>query len=447
LIINERFKAPPLVGLSFCYDKFMQTIARTRSQELFKRAKELMPGGVNSPVRAFKSIGIDPIFIKSAKGAYLFDEDGNKYIDFVGSWGPMILGHADPDIEAAIIAAARSGTSFGAPTALENQMAEEVIKLVPSIEMVRFVNSGTEAVMAAIRLARAFTKRDKIIKFTGCYHGHCDALLVSAGSGVATLGLPDSPGVTKETAKDTLVVKFNDQEALKKVFEKHSSEIAAIITEPIIGNSGFIKAQNGFLELCRELCNEHQSLLIFDEVMTGFRVALGGAQELFGIKADITTLGKVIGGGLPVGAYGGSQEIMSMVAPAGPMYQAGTLSGNPLAMSAGLTCLKKIQAANFYQELEAKTKYLVEGIKAIDPANIQVDYAGGMFGYFFSPSAIDSYEAAKENVDIEKFKSTYKKLLDLGVYMAPSAFEAGFVSAAHSYEDLDKVIEAMKISL
>ncbi len=425
-----------------------------------------MPGGVNSPVRAFKSIGSDPVFIKRAQGPYLYDEDGNKYIDYVGSWGPMILGHADKDIEAAIVEAARSGTSFGAPTALESEMAAEVIKLVPSIEMVRMVNSGTEAVMAALRLARAYVnspagrkalgisasapERNIIIKFAGCYHGHTDSMLVAAGSGASTLGLPDSPGVTRSASQDTLILPFNDEAALIEAFAKHGDRIAAIITEPVIGNSGCIPPRAGFLEFLRKICTENSALLIFDEVMTGFRVALGGAQELYNVMPDITTLGKIIGGGLPVGAYGASREIMSMVAPAGPMYQAGTLSGNPLAMSAGLTCLRKIQADGFYEELSTKVKYLMEGLRAANQNSdipeireMQLTSVGAMFGMAFTTQAVYNYEDAKtQNIDL--FRKYYLSMLDQGIYLAPSAFEAGFMSAAHSYEDLDQTIKAHK---
>lgn len=417
---------------------------RTKSQELFAEACGLMPGGVNSPVRAFRSIDSSPIFFKRAKGAYLWDEDDNKYIDFVGSWGPMILGHADPDIEAALQAALINGTSFGAPTKLENEMAAEVIKLVPSIEMVRMVNSGTEAVMSALRLARAYTSREnpkqtKIIKFRGCYHGHADSLLVQAGSGVATLGLPDSPGVTANATQDTILADYNSQDAVTEIFEKYPGEISGVILEPVIGNAGCIMPKPGYLEFLREITRVNNALLVFDEVMTGFRVALGGAQEKFGVMPDITTLGKVIGGGLPVGAYGGRREIMEMVAPAGPMYQAGTLSGNPLAMSAGLACLKKIQAPGFYDELERKAQYLIDGmVRAID-APLQTTVCGGMFGFAFSGHPIYNF-ADTSNMDIERFKKFYLSMLDQGVYFAPSAYEAGFVSGAHSDEDLDQVI-------
>ena len=431
------------------------TTQRAKSQELFAEAQKLMPGGVNSPVRAFKSIDGSPIFFKKAQGAYLWDEDDNKYIDFVGSWGPMILGHADPDIEQELKQAIANGTSFGAPTRLENEMASEVIKLVPSIEMLRMVNSGTEAVMSAIRLARAYTmqqnpkqsnKQIKIIKFKGCYHGHADALLVQAGSGVATLGLPDSPGVTQSATQDTILATYNSTEELAAIFKQYPGEISAIITEPVIGNAGCILPEPGFLEFLREITVKHNALLIFDEVMTGFRVALGGAREKFNVMPDITTLGKVIGGGLPVGAYGASKEIMSLVAPSGPMYQAGTLSGNPLAMTAGLTCLRKIQAPGFYEELEKKTQYLVEGIgRAARERSVplELSYCGGMFGFFFSDQPVRNYADTK-HVDMNKFRKFYLAMLDQGVYFAPSAFEAGFMSAAHSYEDLDRVIQSFK---
>jgi glutamate-1-semialdehyde 2,1-aminomutase len=428
----------------------MQTTktSRQKSLELFKEAQTVLPGGVNSPVRAFSSIDKNPPFVKRAEGAYFWDEDDNKYIDFVGSWGPMILGHRNMQIENALKKVIENGTSFGAPTAIETEMAKEVIKLVPSIEMVRFVNSGTEAVMSAIRLARAYAsqknpKKVKIIKFTGCYHGHIDALLVQAGSGVLTLGLPDSPGVTKETTANTVLVQYNNKEAITEAFKANRGEIAAVVLEPVIGNAGCIQPEPGFLEFLREITKANSSLLIFDEVMTGFRVSLGGAQERFGVMPDITCLGKVIGGGLPVGAYGASEEIMSMVAPAGPMYQAGTLSGNPLAMTAGLECLKQIQEPGFYEELEKKALYLVNGMKEVEP-ELQVTAAGGMFGFFFTDKPIKCFEDAKNHMDVNKFKEIYIKMLEQGIYFAPSAYEAGFISAAHSYEDLDFVISAFK---
>ena len=412
-----------------------------------------MPGGVNSPVRAFRSVGAaHPIFFKSAKGSKLYDVDGNEYIDYIGSWGPMIHGHADPDIEAAAIEALKHSSSFGAPTELENLMAAEVIKLVPSIEMVRMVNSGTEAVLSAIRLARAFTaklnpKKNKIIKFKGCYHGHVDALLVQAGSGVATLGLPDSLGVNSNVTQDTIVLNFNDFLGLEEVFRLEGELISAIIVEPIIGNGGCILPEAGFLEALRAVCDKYESLLIFDEVMTGFRVALGGAQEKYSVMPDITTLGKVIGGGFPVGAYGARREIMEFVAPAGAMYQAGTLSGNPVAMAAGLTALKKLQKAGFYNNLTAKTQYLIKGLK-VASADIPVQFveAAGMFGMFFSKTAVKNFDEAKAS-EVEFFKKYYMEMLKRGIYLAPSAFEAFFMSAAHSYEDLDRTIEAHKNSI
>ena len=412
-----------------------------------------MPGGVNSPVRAFRSVGAaHPIFFKSAKGSKLYDVDGNEYIDYIGSWGPMIHGHADPDIETAATEALRHSPSFGAPTELENLMAAEVIKLVPSIEMVRMVNSGTEAVLSAIRLARAFTtklnpKKNKIIKFKGCYHGHVDALLVQAGSGVATLGLPDSLGVNSNVTQDTIVLNFNDFSSLEEAFRLEGELISAIIVEPIIGNGGCILPEEGFLEALRTVCDKYKSLLIFDEVMTGFRVALGGAQEKYSVMPDITTLGKVIGGGFPVGAYGARKEIMELVAPAGAMYQAGTLSGNPVAMAAGLTALKKLQKTGFYDDLAAKTQYLIKGFKAAS-ADIPVQFveAAGMFGMFFSKTAVKDFDEAKAS-NVEFFKKYYMEMLKRGIYLAPSAFEAFFMSAAHSYEDLDRTIEAHESSI
>jgi len=427
----------------------------SKSENLFNTAKALMPGGVNSPVRAFRSIGAaHPIFFKSAKGSKLYDVDGNEYIDYIGSWGPMIHGHADSDIEAAAIEALKHSPSFGAPTELENLMAAELIKLVPSVEMVRMVNSGTEAVLSAVRLARAFTtksnpKKNKIVKFKGCYHGHVDALLVQAGSGVATLGLPDSPGVSDSVTKDTIVLNFNDIAALERVFKDEGEYISAVIVEPIIGNGGCILPEAGFHEALRKICDDYAALLIFDEVMTGFRVAVGGAQEKYNIKPDLTTLGKVIGGGFPVGAYGGRKEIMEMVAPAGPMYQAGTLSGNPVAMAAGLTALKKLQSSGFYADLAAKSVYLIDGLKQVSlAANVSVQFveAAGMFGMFFSRTPVKNFDEAKAS-DVDFFKKYYMEMLRLGIYLAPSAFEAFFMSAAHSYADLDRTIEAHEKSL
>ncbi len=425
----------------------------SKSEELFNTAKALMPGGVNSPVRAFRSIGAShPIFFKSAKGSKLYDVDGNEYIDFIGSWGPMIHGHADPDIEAAAINALKNSPSFGAPTELENLMTAEIIDIVPSIEMVRMVNSGTEAVLSAIRLARAFTTqqnplKNKIVKFKGCYHGHVDALLVQAGSGVATLGLPDSPGVADSVTRDTILLNFNDFANLKAVFTEFGDLISAVIVEPVIGNGGCILPELGFLEALREECSKHSALLIFDEVMTGFRVALGGAQEKYKVMPDITTLGKVIGGGFPVGAYGARREIMDLVAPSGPVYQAGTLSGNPVAMAAGLTALKKLRKPDFYTELSKKTQYLISGLRS-NSGDIPVQFveAAGMFGMFFSESPVKNFDDAKAS-NLEFFKKYYLEMLRNGIYLAPSAFEAFFMSAAHSYEDLDKTIEAHEKSL
>ncbi len=425
-----------------------------RSADLFNEAKALMPGGVNSPVRAFKSIGTHPIFIKKASGPYIWDEDDNKYIDYVGSWGPMILGHADPDVETAIINAVRQGTSYGAPSQIESEMAREVIKLVPGIEKVRMVNSGTEAVLSAIRLARAYAslnfsvEKNKIVKFVGCYHGHVDSLLVQAGSGVATLGLPDSPGVTKAATANTLLVNYNDPEDVSRVFEEYGEQIAALIVEPVAGNSGCILPKAGFLQFLRDICDKYQALLIFDEVMTGFRVALNCAQGLFKVTPDITCLGKVIGGGMPVGAYGASAKIMSLVAPEGPMYQAGTLSGNPVAMSAGLAALKKIQTAGFYEKLTQRAKKLLEGLRAASKkhpnskiASLQVHHVGAMLGMFFLDQTVFSFNEAKL-VDQKMFRTYYRAMLHEGVYLPPSSYEAWFLSDAHSDEDLEKTIAA-----
>lgn len=427
----------------------MLSLQTNKSQELYTKALKSIPGGVNSPVRSFKSVGSQPLFISRASGPYLWDVDSNKYIDLVMSWGPMIHGHADHDIEAAVINKIHSGTSFGAPTEVETQLAEEVIKLVPSIEMVRMVNSGTEAVMSAIRLARAYTLRqnpnqNKIIKFSGCYHGHVDPLLVDSGSGLATLGLPSSEGVSSKATEDTISLPYNNLEIVEEAFNKFPNQISAIILEPIVGNSGCILPEPGYLEGLRSITKANNALLIFDEVMTGFRVALGGAQESYGIKPDITTLGKIIGGGFPVGAYGASQEIMSLVAPAGPMYQAGTLSGNPIAMTAGLECLRKLQSPNFYSDLHSKTKYLIDGFKSIRP-KFQYNYATAMFSVFFCKERVLSYETACKS-NSEAFKKFHASMLQQGIYWAPSAFEAGFLSASHSYEDLDHIIEAFKTS-
>ncbi|MBE9103500.1 glutamate-1-semialdehyde 2,1-aminomutase [Nostoc cf. edaphicum LEGE 07299] len=418
------------------------TIKTTKSQEVFAAAQNLMPGGVSSPVRAFKSVGGQPIVFDRVKGAYIWDVDGNKYIDYVGTWGPAICGHAHPEVIAALHEALEKGTSFGAPSVLENVLAEMVIDAVPSIEMVRFVNSGTEACMGVLRLMRAFTNRDKIIKFEGCYHGHADTFLVKAGSGVATLGLPDSPGVPKAATSSTLTAPFNDLEAVKALFEENRDEIAGVILEPVVGNAGFIAPDAGFLEGLRELTHEYGALLVFDEVMTGFRIAYGGAQEKFGVTPDLTTLGKVIGGGLPVGAYGGRRDIMSMVAPAGPVYQAGTLSGNPLAMTAGIKTLELLQKPGTYESLERITKKLADGLLQIAKETGHAACGGqisAMFGLFFTAGPVHNYEDAKKS-DTAKFGRFHRGMLERGIYLAPSQFEAGFTSFAHTEEDIEQTL-------
>ncbi|MEH2091258.1 glutamate-1-semialdehyde 2,1-aminomutase [Nostoc sp.] len=418
------------------------TIKTTKSQEVFAAAQNLMPGGVSSPVRAFKSVGGQPIVFDRVKGAYIWDVDGNKYIDYVGTWGPAICGHAHPEVIAALHEALEKGTSFGAPSVLENVLAEMVIDAVPSIEMVRFVNSGTEACMGVLRLMRAFTNREKIIKFEGCYHGHADAFLVKAGSGVATLGLPDSPGVPKLATSTTLTAPFNDLEAVKALFEENRDEIAGVILEPVVGNAGFIAPDAGFLEGLRELTHEYGALLVFDEVMTGFRIAYGGAQEKFGVTPDLTTLGKVIGGGLPVGAYGGRRDIMSMVAPAGPVYQAGTLSGNPLAMTAGIKTLELLQKPGTYESLERITKKLADGLLQLAKETGHAACGGqisAMFGLFFTAGPVHNYEDAKKS-DTAKFGRFHRGMLERGVYLAPSQFEAGFTSFAHTEEDIEQTL-------
>lgn len=418
------------------------TIKTTKSQEIFAAAQNLMPGGVSSPVRAFKSVGGQPIVFDRVKDAYIWDVDGNQYIDYVGTWGPAICGHAHPEVIAALHEALEKGTSFGAPSVLENVLAEMVIDAVPSIEMVRFVNSGTEACMAVLRLMRAFTNREKIIKFEGCYHGHADMFLVKAGSGVATLGLPDSPGVPKSATSNTLTAPYNDLEAVKALFEQNRDQIAGVILEPVVGNAGFITPDAGFLEGLREITQDHGALLVFDEVMTGFRIAYGGAQEKFGVTPDLTTLGKVIGGGLPVGAYGGRKDIMSMVAPAGPVYQAGTLSGNPLAMTAGIKTLELLQRPGSYEYLDKITQKLADGlVKIAQETGHQV--CGGnisaMFGLFFTSGTVHNYEDAK-NSDMAKFGRFHRGMLERGVYLAPSQFEAGFTSLAHTEADIDQTL-------
>jgi glutamate-1-semialdehyde 2,1-aminomutase len=422
------------------------SIKTTKSEEIFAAAQKLMPGGVSSPVRAFKSVGGQPIVFDRVEGAYIWDVDGNKYIDYVGTWGPAICGHAHPEVIAALHAALEKGTSFGAPSVLENVLAEMVIDAVPSIEMVRFVNSGTEACMAVLRLMRAFTGRDKIIKFEGCYHGHADMFLVKAGSGVATLGLPDSPGVPKSATSNTLTAPYNDLETVKALFEENPDEIAGVILEPVVGNAGFISPDAGFLEGLREITRDRGALLVFDEVMTGFRIAYGGAQERFGITPDLTTLGKIIGGGLPVGAYGGRKDIMSMIAPAGPVYQAGTLSGNPLAMTAGIKTLELLQKPGTYEALDRITKKLADGMLQVAKETGHAACGGqisGMFGFFFTEGPVHNYEDAKK-ADLIKFSRFYRGMLERGIYLAPSQFEAGFTSLSHTDADVEQTLAAAR---
>ena len=419
----------------------------TTSHELFELAQRHIPGGVNSPVRAFKGVGGDPVFIDHASGAYIYDSEGRRYIDYVGSWGPMILGHAHPEVIEAVIEASRKGLSFGAPTELEVRIADKVCELVPSMDMVRMVSSGTEATMSAIRLARGYTGRDRIVKFEGCYHGHSDSLLVKAGSGALTLGEPSSPGVPAALAELTLTLHYNDIDQVRQVFSEVGDEIACIIVEPVAGNMNCIPPVPGFLEGLREVCDEHGSVLIFDEVMTGFRVALGGVQGLYGITPDLTTLGKVIGGGMPVGAFGGRREIMEKIAPLGPVYQAGTLSGNPVAMTAGLKTLELISAPGFFDDLGDRTERLITGlVEAGQEAGVPVteNHVGGMFGLFFTDAERVTDFAGSTACDQEAFKRFFHAMLDEGIYLAPSAFEAGFVSAAHSEADLEATLEAAK---
>lgn len=418
----------------------------SKSEQLFNQAQSIIPGGVNSPVRAFNGVGGAPLFIEKADKAYIYDADGKKYIDYVGSWGPMILGHNHPTIREAVIKAAENGLSFGAPTEIEILMAQKVQQLVPSMQQVRMVSSGTEATMSAIRLARGYTGRDKILKFEGCYHGHADSLLVKAGSGALTLGQPSSPGIPADFAQHTLTANFNDLESVKALFAEYPEQIACIIVEPVAGNMNCIPPAEGFLEGLREICDEQKALLIFDEVMTGFRVALGGAQAYYNIEPDLTTLGKVIGGGMPVGAFGGRLEVMEHIAPTGPVYQAGTLSGNPIAMHAGLASLNALDTPE-YQQLAIKTKQLAEGLKvAADEAGVAlaINYVGGMFGFFFTEAeSVNNFQQTCA-CDIDKFKKFFHLMLEEGVYLAPSAFEAGFLSLAHTDLDIENTLAAAK---
>ena len=420
----------------------------TTSTQLFNQAKHVIPGGVNSPVRSFSGVGGTPIFIDHAKGAYIYDNEGNEYVDYVGSWGPMILGHANPDVIDAVKIAAEKGLSFGAPTEIETLMAQRVCELLPSIELVRMVSSGTEATMSAIRLAKGFTGRNKIVKFEGCYHGHSDALLVKAGSGALTFGVPSSSGVSEAVALDTLTLPYNDEAAVRKLFAQLGSEISCIIVEPVAGNMNCVPPVEGFLETLRDVCDENGCVLIFDEVMTGFRVSLQGAQGFYNVKPDLTTLGKIIGGGMPVGAFGGRRDIMECLAPLGSVYQAGTLSGNPVAMAAGLKTLELIAAPNFYADLTDKTTRLLDGLKDLAKQQcvpLTTNQVGGMFGLFFTEDKnITSFEQVMA-CNQDYFKRFFHGMLEQGVYLAPSAFEAGFVSAAHDNEVLNKTFSAAEI--
>jgi glutamate-1-semialdehyde 2,1-aminomutase len=422
----------------------MPAISRTKSLAHFEQAQKIIPGGVNSPARAFGGVGGSPLIIERGSGAYLYDIDGNQLIDFIGSWGPHILGHNHPDVVAAIQNALQGGTSFGAPCELETQLAQMVVDAVPSVEKVRMVNSGTEATMSAIRLARGFTKRDKIIKFAGCYHGHVDSLLVSAGSGALTLGMPSSPGIPTGCTADTLVLEFNNIEQLEATFAEHGPSIAAIILEPVVGNMGCVPPEPGFLEACRESCTNSGTVLIFDEVMTGFRVAYGGAQTRFGITPDLTTLGKIVGGGLPVGAYGGRAEIMDTISPVGPVYQAGTLSGNPLAMASGIATLNILKETDPYADLEKKSNRLCQGLRdAASAAGIKhsVAQVSSMFTLFFNPEPVKSMRQSEKN-DTDRFAKYFWGMIDRGIYLPCSQFEANFVSVAQSEDDIDKTISA-----
>lgn len=423
-----------------------QNLNTQASEKLYDRAVTVLPGGVNSPVRAFKAVGGTPLFIERAEGAYLIDVDGNHYVDYVGSWGPMLIGHSHPQIIDAVRTALSKGTSYGAPTEVEVELAEMVIDAVPSIEMVRFVNSGTEATMSALRLARAYTKRDKIVKFEGCYHGHADMLLVQAGSGVTTLGLPDSPGVPDSAVADTLVAQFNNLDSVQSLFEQNITEIAAVIVEPIAGNMGVVPPQSGFLEGLREIAGAGGALLVFDEVMTGFRVSFGGAQSLYSVTPDLSCFGKIIGGGFPVGAYGGRKEIMELVAPSGPVYQAGTLSGNPIAMTAGLETLKILKQEETYNKLEHLSDKLAHGIRqAAESVGLPLfqTRVGSMLGMFFTSKKVVDFATAKTS-DTKKYARFFTEMLKRGVYFAPSQFEAAFVSSAHDQEQIDQTISAAK---
>jgi glutamate-1-semialdehyde 2,1-aminomutase len=417
-----------------------------KSSNLYNSAKNLIPGGVNSPVRAFKSVDRDPLFITSAEGCRITDIDGHTYLDFVGSWGPMIAGHAHKEVLDVLHETAKRGTSFGAPTELEIQIAEKIIQMLPSVEMVRLVNSGTEATMSAVRLARGYTKRDKIIKFNGCYHGHADGFLIQAGSGAMTLGQPNSPGVTRSAAHDTLTATFNNLQSVKDLLGKYPRDIAAVIVEPVAGNMGVIPSVQGFLSGLRGLCDEYGTILIFDEVMTGFRIHMGGAQALYNVKPDITTLGKIIGGGLPVGAYGGRREIMEMLAPAGPVYQAGTLSGNPLAVAAGIKTLEIITRPGFFEDLNAKSIHFFEKIRHFIVENempLSLNYVNSMGCLFFKKGRVENYDDALK-CDREKFAQYFRRMLETGIYLAPSQYEAMFISAAHTTEDLDYAYATMQ---
>jgi len=420
------------------------------SQSLFEKAQQCIPGGVNSPVRAFKAVGGTPVFIEKAKGAHVFDADGNQYIEYINSWGPMLIGHAHPEIIGAVSEAIAHSLSFGAPTQREITMAELIVKMVPSVEKVRMVNSGTEAAMSAIRLARGYTGRDKIIKFSGCYHGHADSFLIAAGSGAVTMGSPNSPGVTQGTAKDTLLAPFNDLEAVEKLVAANPDQIAAIAVEPVAGNMGCVLPKAGFLEGLRAVCDQHGIVLLFDEVMTGFRLAKGGAQERLGVTPDVTCLGKIIGGGMPVGAYGGKREIMDFVSPTGPVYQAGTLSGNPIAMAAGVAMLQHLDNnPKVYAEVEEKTQYLKQGMEKVlaeMSLNYTINQIGSMVSLFFTEGEVTNFEQAQQS-DLEKFKLFFHQMLKRGIYLAPSQFESLFLSNALTTEDLDLTLQAFRESM